>query len=354
MNFYNSFTSCVLLLQFLELMVQPGIGAKVPAIIVFGDSSVDAGNNDYIPTIGQSNFDPYGKDFEGGKATGRFCNGRLSTDFICEAFGIKSSIPAYLDPAYSIKDFATGVTFASAGTGLDNATADVIHVIPFWKELEYFKEYKQKLIIYMGYKKATRTLRESVYILSIGTNDFLENYYTIPGGRSSQFTVDEYEKFLIGITENFVWDIYNLGARKIALTSLTAFGCLPIERATNIMQAHACREDYNQVARDYNVKLIALIDKLGKEAKGIQLVYSNVYDSLADAIARPNLYGFENVDAGCCGTGKFELGLLCHFAEIFLCEDANKYIFWDSIHYSERMNRVVADYAMKYTFNRFL
>ncbi|KAK9122283.1 hypothetical protein Syun_019900 [Stephania yunnanensis] len=84
--------------------------------------------------------------------------------------------------------------------------------------------------------------------------------------------------------------------RKIALTSLTAFGCLPLERATNIMQKHACREDYNQVARDFNTKLIALIDKLGKEAEGVQMVYSNVYDSLAYAIAKPNLYGFENVD----------------------------------------------------------
>lgn len=100
--------------------------AKVPAIIVFGDSSVDSGNNNYIPTLLRSNFKPYGRDFSGGKATGRFSNGRVPTDFISEAFGLKGIIPAYLDPAYSIKDFATGVCFASAGTGYDNITSQVL------------------------------------------------------------------------------------------------------------------------------------------------------------------------------------------------------------------------------------
>lgn len=51
----------------------------VPAIIIFGDSAVDAGNNNYLPTIFRSDFPPYGKDFNN-TATGRFCNGKLATD----------------------------------------------------------------------------------------------------------------------------------------------------------------------------------------------------------------------------------------------------------------------------------
>lgn len=99
---------------------------KVPAIVVFGDSSVDAGNNNQISTVLKSNFEPYGRDFVGSKPTGRFCNGRIPPDFISEAFGLKPIVPAYLDPSYSIADFATGVCFASAGTGFDNVTSDVL------------------------------------------------------------------------------------------------------------------------------------------------------------------------------------------------------------------------------------
>lgn len=99
---------------------------NVPAVIVFGDSSVDSGNNNKIATLLKSNFKPYGRDFEGGRPTGRFCNGRVPPDFIAEAFGVKKNIPAYLDPAYNIDDFVTGVCFASAGTGYDNATSAVL------------------------------------------------------------------------------------------------------------------------------------------------------------------------------------------------------------------------------------
>lgn len=108
------------------LVFVSAIQTKFPAVIVFGDSSVDAGNNNFIPTVARSNFQPYGRDFKGGRATGRFSNGRIATDFISLALGVKPTIPAYLDPAYNISDFATGVTFASAATGYDNATSDVL------------------------------------------------------------------------------------------------------------------------------------------------------------------------------------------------------------------------------------
>lgn len=54
--------------------------AVVP-MIVFGDSLVDQGNNNYLFTIAKCNYMPYGVDFPGG-ATGRFSNGRIISDFI--------------------------------------------------------------------------------------------------------------------------------------------------------------------------------------------------------------------------------------------------------------------------------
>jgi phospholipase/lecithinase/hemolysin len=95
---------------------------NVSAIIVFGDSTVDTGNNNFIPTIAKANFPPYGCDFDGGVATGRFSNGRLVTDFVSETFGLPSSVPAYLDTGYTIDQLATGLSFASAGAGLDDLT----------------------------------------------------------------------------------------------------------------------------------------------------------------------------------------------------------------------------------------
>lgn len=56
--------------------------SSISAIFVFGDSTVDSGNNNYIVTISKSNFPPYGKDFPGQVPTGRFTNGKLVTDYL--------------------------------------------------------------------------------------------------------------------------------------------------------------------------------------------------------------------------------------------------------------------------------
>ena len=52
----------------------------VPALITFGDSAVDVGNNNYLPTLFKANDPPYGRDFINHQPTGRFCNGKLATD----------------------------------------------------------------------------------------------------------------------------------------------------------------------------------------------------------------------------------------------------------------------------------
>jgi len=54
----------------------------VPAVIAFGDSIVDSGNNNDLKTVVKCNFPPYGKDFQGGVPTGRFCNGKIPSDII--------------------------------------------------------------------------------------------------------------------------------------------------------------------------------------------------------------------------------------------------------------------------------
>ncbi|KAJ1389011.1 SGNH hydrolase superfamily [Sesbania bispinosa] len=333
---------CILLLQLAKTTT-----AKVPAIIIFGDSSVDAGNNNYIPTVARSNFQPYGRDFDGGKATGRFCNGRIPTDFISESFGIKEYVPAYLDPKYNISDFATGVTFASAATGYDNATSEVLSVIPLWKQLEYYKEYQKKLSTYLGESKANENIAESLHLMSLGTNDFLENYYAMPG-RASQYTPQQYQTFLAGIAENFIKSLYGLGARKISLGGLPPMGCLPLERTTNIMGGNECVSNYNNIALEFNDKLKNLTTKLNQELPGSTIVFSNPYYIMLHIIRKPELY------VACCATGMFEMGYACSRGSMFSCSDASKFVFWDSFHPTEKTNSIVANYVVQHVLARFL
>lgn len=53
----------------------------VPAMFIFGDSLIDNGNNNNIPSFAKANYLPYGIDFNGGP-TGRFSNGYTMVDEI--------------------------------------------------------------------------------------------------------------------------------------------------------------------------------------------------------------------------------------------------------------------------------
>ena len=55
---------------------------SVSAILVFGDSTSDPGNNNFILTPFKGNFPPYGRDFPNRIPTGRFTNGLLASDLI--------------------------------------------------------------------------------------------------------------------------------------------------------------------------------------------------------------------------------------------------------------------------------
>ncbi|PPD72696.1 hypothetical protein GOBAR_DD30409 [Gossypium barbadense] len=290
----------LLSIQFLVLVN----GGKIPAIIVFGDSSVDSGNNNYIPTVARSNFQPYGRDFNGGRPTGRFSNGKITTDFISDAFSLKPAIPAYLDPSYSISDFATGVTFASAATGYDNATSNVLRgFIPDKRGNERFP------------------------------GELLRN-----PGRSSEYTIEEYENFLVGIAASFTEKLYELGARKISLGGLPPMGCMPLERTGNLMGGSECVDSFNNLAADFNGKLNALVIKQNKKFHGMQMVFSDPYGILLKMIQKPAVYktcsiiatyivqnalAFEVTAVACCATGMFEMVYACSRRNPFTCSNAD-------------------------------
>lgn len=96
MELYHKYYKLLLLLLLLHLFLcmpffssgaqdlrrQRAWNNSVSAMFVFGDSTVDPGNNNFISTAFRSNFHPYGQDFENQTATGRFTNGRLTTDFV--------------------------------------------------------------------------------------------------------------------------------------------------------------------------------------------------------------------------------------------------------------------------------
>lgn len=87
MHTYIFFVCFALSLPFFQVCIGGAIinlpkNITVPAVIMFGDSIVDTGNNNRRKTAIKANYLPYGQDFMGGKPTGRFPNGKVPSGFL--------------------------------------------------------------------------------------------------------------------------------------------------------------------------------------------------------------------------------------------------------------------------------
>ncbi|PON39583.1 Lipase, GDSL, active site [Trema orientale] len=176
-------------------------GQFVPALFIFGDSIVDTGNNNQLPTLIKANFPPYGRDYVNQQPTGRFSNGKLAIDIIADSFLALSSLPpAYLTDEAKGRNLLVGANFASAGSGYYNLTANLNLAISLDQQLEYFKEFQAKLVGMVGETNASSIIAGSLYIISSGSSDFLQNYYINP---LLQLT-NQIDQFFAILLQNFV------------------------------------------------------------------------------------------------------------------------------------------------------
>lgn len=315
----------------------------VPALITFGDSSVDVGNNNYIPTIFKANYPPYGRDFTTHQPTGRFCNGKLATDITADTLGFTTYPPAYLSSQASGKNLLIGANFASAASGYDDKTAFLNHAIALSQQLQYFKEYRSKLDKAAGTKQAASIIGGALYILGAGSSDFLQNYYFNPL-LNKVYTPDQYSSYLVGIFSNFVKDLYGLGARRIGVTSLPPLGCLPAARTLFGFHQSGCVANINTDAQQFNKKINSAAAQLQKQFPDLKLAVFDIFKPLYDVVKSPANYGFKEATRGCCGTGTVETTVfLCNPKSPGTCSNASQFVFWDSVHPSQAANQVLAD-----------
>ncbi|XP_027335519.1 GDSL esterase/lipase APG-like [Abrus precatorius] len=339
----NTEALVLLFASFLFLTCAYAQDTLVPAIITFGDSAVDVGNNDYLPTIFKADYPPYGRDFVNHQPTGRFCNGKLATDITAETLGFKSYAPAYLSPQASGKNLLLGANFASAASGYDEKAATLNHAIPLSQQLNYFKEYQGKLAQVAGSKKSASIIKDALYLLSAGSSDFVQNYYVNPWINKA-LTPDQYSSYLVGAFTSFVKDLYGLGARKIGVTSLPPLGCLPATRTLFGFHENGCVSRINNDAQGFNKKINSAASSLQKQLSGLKIVVFDIYKPLYDLVQSPSKFGFVEANRGCCGTGTVETtSLLCNPKSPGTCSNATQYVFWDSVHPSQAANQVLAD-----------
>ncbi|XP_042024801.1 GDSL esterase/lipase 5-like isoform X1 [Salvia splendens] len=343
-----------------------------PPLFIFGDSLFDAGNNNYIntSTLDQANFWPYGISYFR-HPTGRFSDGRLIPDVIAEHAELPL-VPPYLQQR-NYQEYLhnyNGVNFASAGAGALSETFQGL-VINLKTQLNYYKREIAELSKKIGKAEAARISSTAVYMFSIGSNDYMSPFL-LNSTILSSYPHSTYVDMVLGNLSTVVKAIHKKGGRKFIFLNLGELGCFPGLRILNPETDGGCLEEVSELSKLHNNKLKTFLVKMEQQLYGFKYFLYDFKTSLAEkttqplkygihthtmyisVLARPSsffneacLAGFEEGRMACCGTGRLNAVFSCGgkrlVKEFQVCENPNKYVFWDSYHLTERVYKQMAD-----------
>ncbi|KAJ4714976.1 GDSL esterase/lipase family [Melia azedarach] len=329
---------------FAEVACEEGLGAS----FIFGDSLVDAGNNNYLSTLSKANIAPNGIDFKasGGNPTGRYTNGRTIGDIVGEELGQPNYAAPFLAPNSTGKSILYGVNYASGGGGIMNATGRIfVNRLGLDIQIDYFSITRKQIDKLLGASKARDyIMRKSIFSITIGANDFLNNYL-LPvlsiGARITQ-NPDTFIDDMIGHFRNQLTRLYRLDARKFVIGNVGPIGCIPYQKTINQLKENECVELANKLALQYNRRLKDLLTELNENLPGATFVHANVYDLVMEVITNYEKYGFTTASRACCGNGGQFAGIIPCGPTSSMCQDRAKHVFWDPYHPSEAANLIIA------------
>ncbi|EEF35988.1 zinc finger protein, putative [Ricinus communis] len=349
----------------------------VPAMFIFGDSLIDNGNNNNLPSFAKANYFPYGIDFNGGP-TGRFSNGYTMVDQIAEMLGLPL-IPAYSEA--SGDDVLHGVNYASAAAGiLDITGRNFVGRIPFNQQIRNFQNTLDQITDNLGAVDVARAIGKSMFFVGMGSNDYLNNYLMPNYPTKNQYNGPQYANLLVQQYTQQLNTLYNLGARKFILAGLGVMGCIPSILAQS--PAGLCSEEVNQLVMPFNENVKTMMNNFNNNLPGAKFIFLDVarmfrdiltnapaYGAICipvehrltlDSLALPGRWsgwvsgvvkklvinhwlhyeiyaGFSVINRGCCGIGRNRGQVTCLPFQT-PCPNREQYIFWDAFHPTEAVN----------------
>ncbi|GKE56301.1 GDSL esterase/lipase-like protein, partial [Tanacetum coccineum] len=220
-----------------------------------------------------------------------------------ELLGFDDYIPPYANARGRI--ILNGVNYASAAAGIRDETGQQLGArISFGGQVNNYKNTVSQVVDILGDEdSAASYLRQCIYSVGLGSNDYLNNYF-MPNiyQTSNQYTPEQYAGVLIQQYSELIRDtkkknsilgfqeLHNYGARKLVLNGIGQIGCSP-NALSNSDDGSTCVEKINTANKLFNNLLRSLVDNLNRELTDAKFIYINNYDIFQDLINSPQSYG---------------------------------------------------------------
>ncbi|ONK66668.1 uncharacterized protein A4U43_C06F10740, partial [Asparagus officinalis] len=76
-----------------------------------------------------------------------------------------------------------------------------------------------------------------------------------------------------------------------------------------------------------------------------KVFYASLVDKFRKSYSPDAVQGFAEISKGCCGSGTIEFGQSCKGQKT--CDDPTKFMYWDAIHPTQQMYKILADEGIK-------
>ncbi|KAK9749103.1 hypothetical protein RND81_02G102800, partial [Saponaria officinalis] len=311
-----------------------------PALYVFGDSLVDNGNNNLLPTLARANYAPYGVGFHGRVPLGRFNDGKTFADFLGLGCPFPPPYAGQHNPNYAL----TGYNYASAAGGILPETGSRLgKCYSFNEQIDMFEQTieLQMSQIFKDSTQLSKHLPKSIILVIIGHNDYLNNYNDPLYLSNKLYKPLQFAQLLLDALSKQLQRLYDLGVRKVIINEVAPLGCIPTvarrtrlgAQGTRLMAQGMCDDKVNDMVLLYNELLPSMLHNFMSTHEGSYYVLLNIYPLVYDIITKPDNYGFNDTSNPCCTT--WLNGTLLCIPDSIPCSNPNKYFYWDGYHPSE-------------------
>jgi phospholipase/lecithinase/hemolysin len=233
-----------------------------PAMVVFGDSLSDTGN-DFVATTAQQftpaippSVTPYATYWQG-----RFSNGPVAVEYLWRLVARRHSAevaPSLTDPALQSKA-AISFAFGGSTTGISSATPTGLVVPGLLGQVEQFA----------GALQGRKASKQALYVVWSGSNDYLLETTNGPYA-------------VVGNITHAIRTLYALGARDFLVPNLANLGTTPLA------QAQGVGPQLTQLTLAHNALLKSSMAALGRELHQARFVNLDVY-KLGEVMASTGL-----------------------------------------------------------------
>lgn len=73
-----------------------------------------------------------------------------------------------------------------------------LDIIRISRQLEYFQQYQDRVSSLIGPDQTQRLVNQALVLITLGGNDFVNNYYLVPfSARSREFSLPDYVDYIV-------------------------------------------------------------------------------------------------------------------------------------------------------------